>query len=209
VIIEDAMGVGLQTHAGTTSATDVLVRDNAVGLDTNGGTLTEKRVELTGNSIGRAKTAEPYPTLPWGVEVPNKGSAKSYTTVLDEGTYGLSFWSQSSTTCGVLPYYYSPPQYVGLAWQGDNEFTIGTPGAEAAPACIYDGKDATCTTYTWQRAIDETSVLTATVVNTGFNINKTTSWGWAQTITFDCEGDWCSSGSFPCDIEVGMRYDIL
>src|SRR4030095_9030928 len=60
MVIEDAMGVGLQTPAGPTTATDVLVRDNAIGLDTNGGTLTEKRVQLTGNAVDTAAKAEAY-----------------------------------------------------------------------------------------------------------------------------------------------------
>ena len=100
---------------------------------------------------------------------------------------------------------------MGLAWQGNNEFTIGNPGPGAGydAACIYDGKEvSSCSTYTFEKAIDETSVLTVTVENTGFNINKTNSWGWSQALTYDCTGTWCKSlGTFPCEMDIGMRYD--
>ncbi len=210
VVIEDAMGVGLQNPAGMTTATDVLVRNNAVGLDTIGGTLMDTRVELSGNTVDMASTAEPAPTLPWGVEVPNPYAAgKSFGKVLDEGTYSLYTWTSGSSTCGSLPYYYYPQQYVGLQWQGGTEFTVGRSGDLVPSACVYDGKAVSCTGYTIERAINETSILTTTVEHTGFNINSTTSFGWAEQVTIDCAGDWCSLAIFPCTMDVGMRYDKL
>jgi hypothetical protein len=110
-----------------------------------------------------------------------------------------------------MPFYFTPPEYVGVAWQGDNEFTVGTNFfGDAPPACIYDGKDvSSCTAYSYELPINDTSLLSVSVENTGFNINSATSWGWAQTLTFDCTGDWCGLGSFPCSMDIGMRYDKI
>ena len=209
VVIEDATGVGLQNPAGTTMATDVLVRNNGVGVDPIGGTITEKRVELSGNTIDTASTAEPYPTVPWAPEVPNKFPAGKGKMVLDEGTYMMFTSSYGSSTCTSLPYYYNPSQYVGLEWQGGTEFTVSHGGSDAPPACIYDGKDVSCTGFSIEKAVNETSVQITSIEHSGFTVRDKASFAWTEVVTYDCTGDWCSLGTFPCTQDIGMRYDRI
>jgi hypothetical protein len=46
-----------------------------------------------------------------------------------------------------------------------------------------------------------------TVEHTGGPIRDTTSFARSETVTYDCTGDWCSIGSFPCEQSFNMRYD--
>src|SRR5204863_2340190 len=128
-------------------------------------------------TVDTASAAEPYPTLPWAPEVPNKFPAKKGTMVLDEGTY-LYNTGNTSNSCGSLPYWYNPQEYVGVQWQGGTEFTVGGNGDVPPVSGVYDGKNVSCTTVTLERAINETSVLTTTIEVSSFNLRAKDSFAW-------------------------------
>ena len=202
VLVDAAVGAGLQSDGASVQATDLVVRDCAVGIDTVSGAVTEQGVTLDGNAADSAAGVGPFPGLLWGTVVPNDGSWSGDAPIV-EGQYAETIDVGSDTCGGMLA---TQEQTWDLVWQGANELTLTAPYSALPEACLYDGATFGCVSSqsVWWEYSDTANIEVA--VTWSLSADSPTAFGAEVTSTLTCTGDGCTAAASDLGVDLPCTY---
>lgn len=143
VLVDVAVGVGVQVDTASVNATNVLVRNSGVGSDvTDGGTYSTAGYTSEANGLDEGAGDQAKPSFYWGAEVPNDTSPVDGAIRLESGYYFEAFSGLTSDNCrGWYELYDSD---VFIADLGPTEFTVTMPFGTDSMACVGAGPEVDC-----------------------------------------------------------------
>jgi Protein of unknown function (DUF1565) len=202
VLVDAAVGAGLQSDGAAVQATDLVVSNSGVGIDAVSGAVTEDGVTLDGNTLDGAAGVGPFPGLLWGTVVPNDGSW-SGDAPIEEGEYDETIDAGDDTCGGMIA---MPEQTWDLVWQGANELTLTAPYSALPQACLYDGTAFECVSSQsvwWEYSATATIELGVTWT---LSAETPTSFGAEVTSTLTCAGDDCTTAATDLGVDLPCSY---